>query len=177
MLLTVKTEKGHIVSYNFTKSIHFDIILDFTKTLDEKQLNTFSKYYRLNRYLLKKTPIASLDENFQKRWFPLDLFNTGNDYFWSVIDMEDELEKYDSYDFDFRINKKTQPRDLYMKVTAKNMDRSCFSIRLNGHLKDMEAFLCAFTSRNDNRRKMSDLGIYMMQLFLIRIGIVYAKKK
>lgn len=91
--------------------------------------------------------------------------------------MEDELEKYDSYDFDFRINKKTQPRDLYMKVIAKNMDRSCFSIRLNGYLKDMEAFLCAFTSRNDNRRKMSDLDIYMMQLFLIRIGIVYAKKK
>lgn len=58
----------------------------------------------------------------------MDLFNIGNDYFWSVIDMEDELEKYDSYDFDFRINKKTQPRDLYMKVIAKNMDRSCFSI-------------------------------------------------
>lgn len=104
----------------------------------------------------------------------MDLFNAGNNYFWSVIDVEDELE---SYDFDFKINKKTQPRDLYMKVIAKNMDRSCFSIRLNAHLKDMEAFLCAFTSRNDNRRKMSDLDIYMMQLFLIRIGIVYAKKK
>lgn len=90
--------------------------------------------------------------------------------------MEDELEKHDSYDFDFKIGKKTQPRDLYMKVIAKNMDRSSFSIRLNGNLKDMETFLCAFTSRNDNRRKMSDLDIYMMQLFLIRIGIVYAKR-
>lgn len=177
MLLTVKTEKGHIVSYNFTKPIHSDIILDFTNTLDEKQVNTFSKYYRMNKDLLKNVQIASLDENFQKRWFPLDLFNAGNDYFWSVIDMEDELEKHDSYDFDFKIGKKTQPRDLYMKVIAKNMDRSSFSIRLNGNLKDMETFLCAFTSRNDNRRKMSDLDIYMMQLFLIRIGIVYAKKK
>ena len=177
LLLTVKTEKGHIVSYNFTKPIHSDIILDFTNTLDEKQVNTFSKYYRMNKDLLKNVQIASLDENFQKRWFPLDLFNAGNDYFWSVIDMEDELEKHDSYDFDFKIGKKTQPRDLYMKVIAKNMDRSSFSIRLNGNLKDMETFLCAFTSRNDNRRKMSDLDIYMMQLFLIRIGIVYAKKK
>ena len=43
LLLTVKTEKSHIVSYNFTKSIHFDIILDFTKTLDEKQLNDIAK--------------------------------------------------------------------------------------------------------------------------------------
>jgi len=27
-----------------------------------------------------------------------------------------------------------------MKMIAKNMDRSCFSIKLNGNLKDMEAF-------------------------------------
>lgn len=176
LLLHVETEKGHIVSYNFTQHINTNIMLDFEKNLDENQINAFSKYYGIDKTLLSKIRIAFLDEYFQKRWYPLDLFNVGNDYFWSVIEKGGNLEK-NNYDFDFNICKKTQPRDLYMEVIAKNMDKQNFSIRLNGNLKNMESFLRAFTSRNDNRRKMNDLDIYMMQLFLIRNGIVYAKKK
>lgn len=80
------------------------------------------------------------------------------------------------------VNSKTTPRDVYERyiINETNHERTdnnsdCTRVILRGNRRDVGKFICDFTARNDNRKRMNDLDLYAMQLFLIRKGIVFAK--
>ena len=84
------------------------------------------------------------------------------------------------------IGPRTKPKDIYEKYIQKSftsnikeVESNCieenFWVIFKGKKPDVERFVCEFTSRADNRNRMSELDLYTMQLFLIRKGIVFAK--
>lgn len=176
LCLNIEKHKGIVKSIRFTEDYNDDIKLTFDKSFTTPEVEAYSRYYKLDKKILSKVKYATLEEEVLSEYKFFDLFSFDNTYYWSVS--KNTMPKGTVCE----INSRTTPRDVYERyiLSSTNQERNdnnldITRIILRGYRQDVERFICDFTARNDNRKRMNDLDLYAMQLFLIRKDLVFAK--
>lgn len=172
LFLHVSMKNGEPVKFKFTENIKFDPILKFNKSFDTNEILAYSKYYNLDKSLLEQTKYATLDIEIVQNYEFYDLLHFNQTYYCSISKRNQNIQ----YDKKCLISAQTTPLDFYNQyIKGKNLNLNEFIVCLEGNKNDLECFINAFVGRNDNRAKFNELDLYIMQLFLIRNDIVFAK--
>lgn len=181
--LKVNYDKTHIISYSFiTEELSF--ALSFQSDPDSGA--KYKNYYKSSNghdnqnvnYKFAKIP-TEINDAYQL----YDCFTYKGSYYWSCtpktsLDNRSEAISYDLtpqnsnvkmfYSFiEERYNEK--------KIALKDeKEEDCFTIELKGHKVHLQQVINDFLSNSDNRRKTSDMDIFMLQFILIRKDIIIA---
>lgn len=178
--LNIVKNKGIIKSIRLTEDYSDDILLTFDKSFTYSEVETYSRYYKIDKNILSKVKYATLGEEVMSKYEFFDLFSFDNTYYWSVSEKKQSMPIGEIC----KIDSKTTPRDVYERyiLNSNNQKRNEYNnnieytrVVLRGSRQNIERFICDFTARNENRKRMNDLDLYAMQLFLIRKGLVFAK--
>ncbi len=176
LVLTIEKHNDIVKSIRLTEDFNDDIQLTFDKAFTPSEVEAYSRYYKLDIETLSKVRYATLEESILSEYEFFDLFCFNNTYYWSISKNSMPVGTI------CEVNSKTTPRDVYERyiINETNHGRTdnnsdCTRVILRGNRRDVGKFICDFTARNDNRKRMNDLDLYAMQLFFIRKGIVFAK--
>ena len=182
LCMNIEKKNGVVKGMRFTDEYNGKITLKFDKSFSSDEIRTYSKYYNLDETVLPKVKYATFDDVIMDNYEFYDLFQFNNTYYWSIYVRNHSLPVGEICN----IGPRTKPKDIYEKYIQKSftsnikeVESNCieenFWVIFKGKKPDVERFVCEFTSRADNRNRMSELDLYTMQLFLIRKGIVFAK--
>ena len=135
--------------------------LIFNGKFDDNEKNSYSRYFGIDIEKLTSFKKANLDKDFQKRFVPMDLMQYQGNYYWSLYELDPG-----SYTKDvspYYIDAKTKLFEQYIKDL--DSDTSLWF-----HCKEDDAIkiLSSFISHPENRKRISTVDIYMLQLALIR---------
>lgn len=101
----------------------------------------------------------------------LDLFSYQQNYYWSCIgECENKNNKFEITDKTKAGKQSVQSfYDYVLDIIKKRKeDKGSQTFRICGPNKVIEQWLCSFTSHRNNKRRISELELYMLQFYLIR---------
>ena len=167
-------------SSSMTLDIAFDYALD--KGLREKKIKkiSFTKELDVLLDLSETEGVAEhvvLPDDFKAKYELLDLFSYKGNYYWSC------MRTCESKEPDFIISQDPVQncevvKNIYKTIDGviKNTsdDEGTISVRIKGDSAAVEQWLCAFASERNNRRRVSELELYMLQFYLIRDDKIFA---
>ena len=179
IVLKVSIQSQRVESFFFTQKMQEDIELDFNKEYDYRQAVAYSNYYKVDKEVLLKAKYAILPDHFVNDWQVYDLFSNRGNYYWSVLSCNSSDI---ATDMDYSVTKSKHIKSKYFYNTMilpllEKKENKVYTIRISGVKQKVVDFINNFSSHKDNRRKMSDLDLYIMQLFLIRENFVFAETK
>lgn len=135
--------------------------LIFNAKFDDNEKNSYSRYFGIDIEKLTSFKKANLDKDFQKRFVPMDLMQYQGNYYWSLYELDPW--SYTKEVSPYYIDAKTKLFEQYIKDL--DSDTSLWF-----HCKEDDAIkvLSSFISHPENRKRISTVDIYMLQLALIR---------
>ena len=167
----IEKENEMIKNIKFIDSYKEEVQLTFDKSFTEAEKEAYNKYYQLDKAILSGVKYATLSDDFMRNHEFYDLFVFDSTYYWS-IHKKNQSRPTQVY----QIGPCTTPKEVY-DIINKESPNGLSWFALQGQKINMVKFISEFTARNDNRNRISDLDLYVMQLFLIRKGFVLAKVK
>ena len=168
----IEKENEMIKNIKFIDSYKEEVQLTFDKSFTEAEIEAYNKYYQLDKAILSGVKYATLSDHFMSNYEFYDLFVFDSTYYWSIHGKNQSRPTQV-----YQIGPCTTPKEVYDIIKDKSRPNSLSWFALQGQKIDMVKFISEFTARNDNRNRISDLDLYVMQLFLIRKGFVFAKVK
>lgn len=106
-----------------------------------------------------------------KNYELLDLFTYQQNFYWSCVkDPENKENDFEITDKSIQDKKSVKKFYDYVLGIIKNREKGVGSLtlRIIGPNKVIEQWLCNFTSHRNNKRRISELELYMLQFYLIR---------
>lgn len=122
----------------------------------------------------------SLPESFNDKYELLDLFKYKDNYYWSCITSLDSKTCDYILSADRLPDKEIIPhiyKHIESNIKEKGSKEGSYSVRLSGTNEIIEQWLCEFISHPSNKRRISELEIYMLQLLLIKHDMLLADCK
>jgi hypothetical protein len=178
VFLTVKAKAQKIVKYYFTREIDDEINLPFTQQYTSEECNSYANYYKINKDIISNICYSALPDSFIANWQLYDLFLYNGDCYWSALSKEST--RAISFDAEHKIiAQNAKQARLYDTIAQYQSKDNCelFTVKITGNKNSVVYALNKFISHIDNRRKIDDLDLYAMQLFLIREDLVFASTK
>lgn len=131
-------------------------------------------YIDINNSITKK-----LSQTFSDKYQLFDLFEYNRNYYWSCLS---KTKLNCNHNLLLKWNNRDKTKDLKMsfydyvlnQINQATENKGVFEICVKGDKKQMEMFLNSFISHPENRRRISELDLYMLQLCLIRDNILLA---
>lgn len=139
--------------------------LVFKNMLNQNEIKSFSRYFGLEEDSLSLVKKSSLDKQFQNKYIPMDLMAYQGNYYWSLYELSPLLHSINENEINI-INGKTDIYNDYIKNLAGDT-----SLWFRCKVEDAIDLLSKFISHPENRKRISTVDIYMLQLALIRKDI------
>ena len=168
--MQIKFEKEK-VSYHFILDLPESDVpeLLFNEEIQPMELSNYAKYYFLNEKLLDSYKFAKLPPSFQSKYIPVDLMEYKDNFHWAL---KEKTPQYPNSTDIIRIHKNTNLyKDCIKSVKSEKM------LWFKGNKRDVTEVLVTFITHPSNRKRIRPLDIYMLQLALVREGILLADRK
>ena len=139
--------------------------LVFKDLLTQNEIKSFSRYFGLEEDSLALIKKSTFDKQFQNKYIPMDLMAYQGNYYWSLYELSPLLHSIN----ESKINNINEKTDIYNDY-IKNLD-SDTSLWFRCKVDEAIDLLSKFISHPENRKRISTVDIYMLQLALIRKDI------
>jgi hypothetical protein len=174
------TKKKKIKSISFSQNTTAELQENEKKeSFTSDDLEMYKSFFKMTEEqsdVIKKSTSAKLSNNFVCTQKPQDLLYSPIDknYYWSCVN--NGVRPIADVKYELKQSKKKSKQSLYDFVIQKieNTDRATITIEVQGKKTIMEQLLNNFIQHPANKRRISELDLYMIQLYCIRKDLFIA---
>jgi len=178
------TNEKKINNIKFTQEVPAKIEYNENSVFNDEQLTSFQRLFKLNRQTYKNYRSlipAFLSESFKSKYIIKDLFVYHHRYYWSCVSKNKNERISEKVDLSFSLSKASNNftitnfyNSVMCFVNSEKKDKGTVYVKVDGAKREMEDFLSKFISHPNNRRRISELDLYMLQLYCIRESVIIA---
>ena len=160
--LSIVYDENYDYTYRFIQQIE-EPRIKFNNEFSEDKKNSYSHLFSLSKSFFSDMKYANIGQDFKERYIPLDLFQYRGNYYWSVLDGKYQNNCDDKVKCE--INENTV---IYKDCISNNLLKKNITLLLEGSPQIVVEKISNFIAHKSNRKRISSLDIYMLQLALIR---------
>lgn len=160
--LSIVYDENYNYTYRFIQQIEEPELIFDNEFSDDKK-NSYSHLFSLSKSFFSEMKYANISQDFKDRYIPLDLFQYRGNYYWSVFEKSGEYNNDNKVKYE--INENTV---IYKDCISKNLENKNKTLLLEGSPQIVVEKISNFIANKLNRKRISSLDIYMLQLALIR---------
>lgn len=152
----------------------------FIESVDNvKKIKTISFVHELRNMQVVKNKDGNPDYSLSlDNYEPLDLFSYQDNYYWSCEAAPKVVVELVKPDMELEMNCKGASviKDFYSYVSEKcaKSQKEIFVVSVKGPKNMVEYWLNSFVNHPRNKRRISELELYMLQFYFIRKKIIFA---